>query len=227
MATKTTTKKTETKTVAKKTTKTAAKKQPKISVNAFEKVVKNNTNTTTIRWNDIEVVVTPSLSLREMMAFVNNVVTLCFVGEDNQYTPEVKDFAVKANVLEKYANFTLPKSIEKQYDFIYNTDAFESVLMAVNPHQFQEMMVAIDKKLDYIASSSVADAERRINGILSSVEGLGSQIESVFSGIDSETMTSIAKAIQNGRLDEGTLMKEYFAQKQQSDAGVTVAEDGE
>ena len=224
MATKTTAKKTDTKTVAKKTTKTAPKKQPKISVNAFEKVVKGNTNTKTIKWNDLEVIVTPSLSLKEMMAFVNNVVTLCFVGEDNKYTPEVKDFAVKANVLEKYANFTLPKSIDKQYEFIYNTDAFETVLMVINPHQFQEMMAAIDKKLDHIASSSVADAERRINGILSSVEGLGTQIESIFSGIDSETMTGIAQAIQGGKLDEGKLMEAYLSKKYDEPKEITDSE---
>ena len=213
MATKTTTKKTATKTVAKKSTTKSVAKRQRISVNAFEKVAKANSNSKTITWNDIEITITPSLSLKDMMRFVSNVVSLCFVGKDNAYHPEVKDFAVKANVLEMYANFTLPKDINKQYEFIYNTDAFETVLMNVNPHQFPEVMVAIDKKLENLAASSVADAERRMNDLLSSVESIGTQLESVFSGIDAETMTGIAEALKDGKIDEAKLMESYMSKK--------------
>lgn len=227
MATKTTTKKTAAKTVAKKpATKSVAKRQ-RISVNAFEKVVKANTNSKTITWNDIEVTITPSLSLKDMMRFVSNVVSLCFVGEDNTYHPEIKDFAVKANVLEMYANFTLPKDVNKQYEFIYNTDAFETVLLNVNRHQFQEAMVAIDKKLEHTAAYNVADAEKRLGTIMSTIEDLGTQLSNVFEGIDAETMAGLVNAIQNGKLDEGKLMQEYLAQKPQDGTETESAEEGE
>lgn len=222
MATKT---KETAKSVDKKTKKAA--KQPKVSVNAFEKVAKANPNKTTITWNNIEVVITPTLSMKNMMRFVSEVIETCFIGDVEMYMPELKDFLIKLYTLELYTNFTLPRNVEKQYELIYNTDAFETVLMQVNQHQFNEICWAIDKKLEHRAAYNVADAEKRLGAIMNSIEDLGGQLSDVFEGIDGDTMAGLVNAMQDGKLDESKLIKEYFAQKPQEVVEAQVAEDGE
>ena len=101
-------------------------KTKKISVNAFQKVMKETYSPTyTFDWNGIEVTVNKTLSLKDMLEFVDDVVKSCFTEETNRYLPEVKDFVIRVCILEKYANFTMPQNVENQYELVYCTDAVQ------------------------------------------------------------------------------------------------------
>ena len=124
------------------------KGQKKISINTFDKIMKDTyAPTETVAWHGVDITIKKTLSLQEMMEFVEAVVQLCFETESGKYIPEIRDFAIKLNTLTKYANFTMPHNITHQYQLIYCTDAFEKVLMNVNPQQFNEMCAAVDRRM--------------------------------------------------------------------------------
>lgn len=185
----------------------------KISVNAFEKAMKDTyTPTETFDWNGIEVTVKKNLSLKEMLEFVDSVVKSCFSKDNNTYMPEVKDFATKICILEKYANFTMPGNAEKQYAFVYQTDAVERVLGYVNPQQFNEICVAISRKVENIAQANIEAVNRQMNDLYNAFDNLQNQLTALFDGVNNEDIRAVTGALANGTFDEEKLVKAYTNQ---------------
>ena len=182
----------------------------RISVNAFEKVMKETyTPTDTFNWNGIEVTVKKNLSLKEMLEFVDSVVKSCFANDTNAYMPEIKDFAIKVCTLEKYANFTMPRSVESQYSLIYHTDAVEQVLGYVNHQQFNEICMAISRKVDNIAQANVEAVNKQMNELYNAFDNLQKNIASVFDGVNNEDIKAVTGALANGTIDEERLVRAY------------------
>lgn len=189
-------------------------KAKRISVNALEKVVKDTyAPTVTFNWNDIEVTVKKNLSLREMLEFVNDVTKSCFTADTSSYMPEIKDFAIKACVLEMYANFTMPRNVEAKYDLIYHTDAFESVLNHINMRQFGEICHSIDKKIENLAQANIEAVNKQMNELYNAFNNLQSHLSNLFTDIQSEDIQKIAGAMAEGGLSEEALVKAYMSQK--------------
>lgn len=182
----------------------------RISINALERVMKDGYEPTiTIEWHGLEVTIKKVLSLTEVIKFVEDTVETCFAADTNDYIPEVKDFAIKANVLEMYANFTLPKNNDSKYALIYQTDAFPEVIKYINSDQFDEVCRSIDEKLRYRSSDLLTKFNDQIDDALKSIEEIGNNISNIFDGVDSETMSGIASAIANGEIDEQKLVEAY------------------
>lgn len=178
-------------------------KVKKISINALERVMKGDYEPTiSIEWCGLEITIKKTLSLTEVIKFVEDVAETCFAKGTNDYIPEVRDFAIKSNVLEMYTNLSLPKSNDARYALIYQTDVFDEIIKYINTAQFDEMCDSINEKLKYRSSNLLAKFNEQINDVLGSVEKLGNNISNIFEGIDKETIANIAKAIANGNFDE-------------------------
>lgn len=185
----------------------------KISVNAFEKAMKETyTPTETFDWNGIEVTVKKNLSLKEMLEFVDSVVKSCFTKDTNAYMPEIKDFATKVSILEKYANFTMPSNVETQYALIYHTDAVERVLGYVNTQQFNEICIAITKKVENLAQANIEAVNRQMNELYNAFDNLQTRLAGLFEGVDNADIRAVAGALANGTFDEEKLVKAYTGQ---------------
>lgn len=188
-------------------------KVKKITVNAFERVMKENyTPTETFDWNGVEVTVKKTLSLKEVLEFVDSVVKSCFTRDTNTYMPEIKDFATKVCILEKYANFTMPSNVETQYTLIYCTDAVERVLGYVNPQQFNEICAAIAKKVDNLAQANIEAVNKQMNELYNAFDNLQSRLAGLFEGVNNDDIRAVAGALANGTLDEEKLVKAYTNQ---------------
>ena len=133
----------------------AKKKTQKISVNTMDEIMKRCQNTEVVEWNGLQVVIKKTLTLEEMLCFANSVVKSCFDQGDGSYLPEVKDFAIRSNIMERYANFALPSNLDKQYDMVIRSGAVEMIMNYINFSQFSELMKAIDAKIQ-----NTADAHR-------------------------------------------------------------------
>lgn len=189
----------------------AKKTKKRITINAFERAAeKGIPEIVTIEWAGLNVEIKPTLSLGEMYTFVNGVVSACVDTETGVYNAEVKDFAIKMLVLENYANFTLPKNTEKAYELVYRTDAYFRVKDNINLVQFDEICKAIDTKIEYALKSNVETANRQINEMFSSMEGIQNQLSSLLGEIDGEDIKGLVGAMMNGKLDEEKLMKAYL-----------------
>lgn len=191
----------------------ANKKIKRISVNAFETIMRNTYNpTTTVEWNGVEIIINKTLSLKEMMKFVNSVVTSCFEKDSNKYLPEIKDFAIRVQILEKYSNFTMPKNVETQYDLVYQTNAVETVLSHIDSCQFHEICDAITRKIDNTAQSNIEAVNKQIAEAYSSIEELTSQFTELFSGVSEADIKAVTEAISNTKLDEEKLVRAFATQ---------------
>lgn len=188
-----------------------ADKVKEISINAMERVIKESgENIVTKDWHGNELVIKRRLGLMEMMSFVDGVVKTCFTGDEQRYTPEVRDFAIRCSVLESYANFRLPDNIEKRYEFVYGCDAVKCVIDEIDMPQFDRMLDAIDEKIQYVADVHIEAINQKMNELYASFEALEERLSTVFGGIDEEGMANIVKALQSGNLDEERLVNAYF-----------------
>lgn len=196
-----------------------AKSEKRISVNAFENQVKASRpeNTITFVWGDIEVTVKRRLPLSEYVDFVEGVVKECFTKDDFTYLPEIKNFAINCNVLTKYANFTLPNNIHNQYELIYDSNAVSEVLKYVDANQFDEIIDAIDAKIDAELRLGASVIQAQFSKLAASLSDLEEKLADIFSGVDKGEMLKMIDAITDGKFDETKLISAYFDQKKRAE----------
>ena len=182
----------------------------KISTEELEQVLEDTyTPVSTTEWNGLELMVKRTITLAETMEFVKFVTDICFADETNEYIPEVRDYAIKLFVLEHYTNLELPKETENKYAIIYQTDIIPTVLNMLDGQQFNDIIRAIDTKLDYMAESNIEAITKHMNEAMALIENFGKQFSELFDGVDQESMTKIVNSLANG-LDEGKMMEAYL-----------------
>lgn len=191
----------------------AKKKIQKISVNAMDEMMKGYQNTEVVEWNGLQVVIKKNLTLEEMLCFANSVIKSCFDQGDGSYLPEVKDFAIRSNIMERYANFTLPGNLEKQYDMVIRSGAVEMIMNHINFAQFSELMKAIDAKLQNAADANVQMVFRQFNDVVTSFEGLQEKVGALFAGVDPADIGKLMGAISEGGISEEKVVQAYMAEQ--------------
>lgn len=188
-------------------------KTPKISISTFDKIVENTyTPSKTVEWHDTEIVIKNTLSLSEMMAFVDGVTKSCFTSDNGTYLPEVKDFAIKCCVLEMYTNISMPSNVEHKYRLIYCSDVISIVMVHINNQQMDEIIRAINNKVDHIAQANIEMINKQASELYSSFDSLQKQFTEVFSGVDANEVSKLVGAITDGKLDEEKLVRAYTRQ---------------
>lgn len=190
------------------------KKINKVSVGDMEKALKSGERTIEADWFGVSVTVTPTLSLTDMLEFVNNVVESCF-SDDGEYIPEVREFAVRRNTLEKYGNFRMPTDVHKCYDLLYGTDAFEWIKGYINEAQYADIMVAVEDKIQFRLDSMVDSLRVKMEEFLGAMNALQEQTKHVFDGMSDEDMKKLVGAIEHGGMSEEKLVAAYLDQKKE------------
>ena len=182
----------------------------------FDDILNNINNTETIEWNGYTISIKRTLSLREVMEFVDNVVDTCFSSDEGIYTPEVLDFAIRYNVLVKYAGIELPDDAFKGYDICCQTDLYDEILRHIDYNQFISMEDAIDKNIEYRTNENVAAATRQMNEAYSAFKGLEDKLLELFGNIDKDSISKLVSALsENGfGFDEEKLVKAVIDNKE-------------
>ena len=184
----------------------------KISIGSFDKVVQSQReNDKSIDWHGIEVNVKHTIGLTDMMEFVNDAVESCF-SEAGSFVPEVMDFAIKSNILSRYANFTLPDNLEHRYQLIYGSDAVEAVCENINAEQLKEIISAIKCKVNYACDAKTSLIQQKASEMLNAFDDLSKQMTSMFSNISQDDIQKILGAISDGGINEEALVKAYLNQ---------------
>lgn len=178
-----------------------------------------------IDWMGCSIHVKRFLEFQEMMGFVNGVTSGCFAKSDNSYMPEARDFFFRCHIVEYYTNIELPDDLEEKNQLLYGTNIIETILRNVDMGQFQAIMDAIDKKVTNLVDINVKQINDEAELIYEQISGLYTMLTEVFSGIDKETITSIAKAVAGTTLDEKKLIDAVIAARADgtdNDAGLKV-----
>lgn len=185
----------------------------KISINAMDKVIHNTyTPSTTVEWNGLEIIVKHNLTFIEMMNFVDSVTKTCFTSADGVYIPEVKEFAIKSNVLDRYTNITLPNNLGHRYDMIYCTDIVDTVFKHINSQQLDEIITAIDEKVKNRAQANIESINKQMSDLYTAFDNLQNNVTQMFDGVDNNVINSFIKTMVDGSIDETKLAEAYIAQ---------------
>lgn len=189
-----------------------AKNEKKVSINSLDKVIKENfTNKASVEWHGLEVAIKHNLSFTEVLEFVNDVVMSCF-QDDGDFVPEVMDFAIKSNILSKYANFSLPDKLEHRYEIIYNSDAVDFVCQNINMQQLREITASIDRKISYLCNTNVMNIQKQMMELVSAFEDMQQKTTDMFSNFTPDDLVKIMGAIDDGGLNEEKVVKAYLEQ---------------
>lgn len=171
-------------------------------------------NETAIEYGGSKIQVKTHLSLTEMMLFVTDVVNDCFIGEDSVYCPEIKSFTIERHIIEFYTNLELPNDAMELYDFcVCNRELVDTIADKVEPHQFSNILSAIDEKIDLINNSRVSEVTKQINELYGMIDNIGSQVGGIFEGINQDDIKNILKVLPNTQIDEEILAKNIVAQE--------------
>lgn len=210
-----------------------SKKLNRISVNKLESILQDNIVTVPMEGNqDVEITIRRILPLQEVLQFVEDVVSSCIDEETGQYIPEIQAFMVRASVLTRYANFTLPKDPEKQYHLIYNTDAFQQVMGYIDRVQYDEILYAINERIRHGVAMAESALAAKMSELTAKLNSFIDNSEELFGSVKGDDMATLVKNLANaGSIDEGKLVEAVFdAQKktnERHDDNVVVASDGD
>lgn len=188
----------------------AKKKGKQISISALENTMKQaDPNVIDVEWKGLTVTITKTISLEEMMKFADNVHKSCFSVDTGAYLPEVKEFAIRANLMQRYANFSLPDNMERQYMIVMTSGAVEMILEHINLVQYNALMDAIDEKLANTAEANIQAFAVKLDTIAQAFAKIQSAMEGMFSGIDSGDVDKLVEFVSNGGNIDASIANYY------------------
>lgn len=196
-----------------------AKNEKRISVSSLDKAIKESfVDRAVVEWHGLEVTIKRNLALTEMLEFVNDVVMSCF-QEGGGFIPEVMDFAIKSNILSRYASFPLPDNLEHRYGVIYNSDAVDFVCQNINMQQLNEITASIDRKISYLCNTNVMSIQKQMMELVSAFENMQQKTSDMFAGFTPEDLTKIMGALDDGGLNEEKIVRAYLEQTKPEGTG--------
>lgn len=208
-----------------------SKKVSRISINKLESTMENNVEVFPMYDNhDIEITIRYDLPLQEVLQFVEDVVSSCIDSDTGRYIPEIKAFAIRASVLTRYANFTLPKDPEKQYDLIYNTRAYDQVMSHIDSDQYEEIVIAIDERIRHETAIMENAMMSQMTELMMKLNTFINNSEELFGSVKSEDMSALIKNLASaGKVDEDKLVNAVFnarnADKNSGDSPIVASDD--
>lgn len=179
--------------------------QPKkISISTMDKIIKDTYEANkTIVWHGQELVIKHSLSFHEMLKFVDSVVKSCFLQDTGDFTPEIKEFAIRSNLVDMYTNVSLPDPLEHQYQLLYQTDIIDTITENIDEEQYFGMIRAINDKLDHLAKARIEMLQKKFDEAVTAVNGIVESMSGLVDGLEAGDLKKFVDAInEKGFVDE-------------------------
>ena len=194
-----------------------AKAIKEVSVNALEKVATEKfSNQFEVQWEGVPITVTPTITLKDMMEFAENVVETCF-DNDGDYHPELLDFAVQSEMISKYTNIRLPQNLEKRYHLLSVTGLADEVQEYINAIQFKELLRAIDRKLRYMTDCNIQQIRSEVKSLTDSFKGMEKRAEEMMEGFSAIDAGKLMDFLSGNRPSEEKIVEAYI-EKMKHDA---------
>ena len=185
-------------------------KVKRISINAFEKAVKeNNENMITAEWNGLSITINHTIPLQDVMSLVSEVADNCFL-EDGRYMPEVMQPLLDCGVVERYTNISLPGNLAARYELVMKSGIVDFIMPLINSNQYNDIVVAIRDRIDYMCDINVTEFRNSIAGMVNSMTELQEKMESLFSVVSPEDVHKLLDAFGDNKAIEERVVDTYI-----------------
>lgn len=186
-------------------------KQDQVNIKSWESLLHNKPVAHSVDYAEepFDVMIRHTITYEEVLSIIAYVTTVIFGADDGEYNPELKEMLIRSYVLETYANFKMPKSIEKRYLLTYGTDMYEFVEARINTAQLDSIRYAIDEIIDYRKNVMAAGVTREINKIVDTLNAVNQESLSMFDGMSPEEVSALVKNLSSitTSIDEEKLVK--------------------
>lgn len=188
-------------------------KVKKISINAFESVVKENfENTVTKEWFGIPVTITKTISFEEVVNFVAEVADNCFLS-DGRYVPEAMQALIDCGIVRYYSNINLPTNLSSAYDLVMRSGIIDFIMPEINSNQYNDIIVAIRDKVEYTCDANTAEFRQVMNEMTSSMNEIQEATKDLFGKVSPDDVQKIIGLYGDDHTIEERVVDEYLKQK--------------
>ncbi len=188
-------------------------KVKKISINAFESVVKENfENTVTKEWFGIPVTITKTISFEEVVNFVAEVADNCFLS-DGRYIPEAMQALIDCGVVRHYTNINLPANLSSAYELVMRSGIIDFIMPEINSNQYSDIIIAIRDKIEYACDSNTAEFKHAMEKMTISMNEIQDATKDLFDKVSPEDIQKIIGVYGDDRSIEEKVVGEYLKQK--------------
>ena len=191
-------------------------KVKKISINAFESVVKENfENTVTKEWFGIPVTITKTISFEEVVNFVAEVADNCFLS-DGRYIPEAMQALIDCGVVRHYTNINLPANLSSAYDLVMRSGIIDFIMPEINSNQYNDIIIAIRDKIEYACDTNVTEFRNSLSDMMASMIDLQDRTRELFGKISPDEIQTLLAAFGDDKDVENKVVDAYI-ERQRAD----------
>ena len=122
-----------------------------IGINKITTIIKDQTKKNgIIHIADMEIEVKRTLTVREHMSFVRDVINFCIMSDDGpELLMSLFHFGLRANILHYFAGFKIDVPAEKLFALCYDTDIYDRVCEQISPEYLADLIAEVESQLDY------------------------------------------------------------------------------
>lgn len=191
-------------------------KVKKISINAFESVVKENfENTVTKEWFGIPVTITKTISFEEVVNFVAEVADNCFLS-DGRYIPEAMQALIDCGVVRHYTNINLPANLSSAYELVMRSGIIDFIMPEINSNQYNDIIIAIRDKIEYACDTNVTEFRNGLEDMMESMTDLQQKTKDLFGKISPDEIQTLLAAFGDDQAVENKVVDAYI-ERQKAD----------
>lgn len=166
-------------------------------------------NTVKKTWQGMTFEIKRVLSFAEMTEFIDSVMSLCF-SDSYLYLPEVRDFAINSCIIDYYTNIDIVDDVNTRYNTIYCTNLIEQIKKEINTNQLDNILDALDEKIDYRVSTNIDALLSQVDNIVQTLENFAQKAQDSFKDLTPDDIKGFVSSINSGALDEEKIVKAYF-----------------
>lgn len=191
-------------------------KVKKISINAFESVVKENfENIVTKEWFGIPVTITKTISFEEVVNFVAEVADNCFLS-DGRYIPEAMQALIDCGVVRHYTNINLPANLSSAYELVMRSGIIDFIMPEINSNQYNDIIIAIRDKIEYACDTNVTEFRNSLEDMMESMTDLQDKTKDLFGKISPDEIQTLLAAFGDDKAVENKVVDAYI-ERQKAD----------
>lgn len=188
-------------------------KVKKISINAFEGVVKENfENIVTKEWFGIPVTITKTISFEEVVNFVAEVTDNCFLS-DGRYIPEAMQALIDCGVVRHYTNINLPANLSSAYELVMRSGIIDFIMPEINSSQYNDIIIAIRDKIEYACDTNVTEFRNSLSDMMASMTDLQDKTKEMFGKISPDEIQTLLAAFSDDKAVENKVVDAYIEHK--------------